>query len=87
MSSSLHVSLPDDMRAYVDFRTNGEADFSTPSEYVRALIRMDMEKESERVYIFRELMKSAEDLKNNRIYYAAQVEERSRSFLDNAEEN
>lgn len=86
MSSSLHVSLPDEMRAYVDFRTSGETDFSTPSEYVRALIRMDMERESERAYVFKELMKSADDIKNNRVYAAGQIEERSKAFLDSANE-
>jgi len=64
MTRSLHVSLPDEMRAYVDLRTNGKNAYATPSEYVRALIRMDMEKESERLYIFGELLKSAEEIKN-----------------------
>ena len=44
MTSSLHVSVPDEMRAFVNQRTSGEAVYSTPSEYVRALIRDDMEK-------------------------------------------
>lgn len=44
MSASLHVSLPDEMRRFVDLRTNGTELYSTPSEYVRDLIRDDMEK-------------------------------------------
>ena len=82
MTSSLHVSLPDEMRAYVDLRTNGKKAFATPSEYVRALIRIDMEKESERLYVFGELLKSAEDIKNGRTYSAEEIEARSKSFLD-----
>ena len=39
MTSSLHVSLPDEMRAFVDMRANGKNQYTTPSEYVRALIR------------------------------------------------
>lgn len=66
MTSSLHVSLPDEMRAYVDLRTNGKNSYATPSEYVRALIRRDMEKESQRVYVFQELLKGAEDIKHGR---------------------
>lgn len=66
MTSSLHVSLPDEMRAYVDLRTNGQNAYTTPSEYVRALIREDMEKESQRLYVFRELLKGAEDIKKGR---------------------
>ncbi|MBF0460218.1 MAG: CopG family transcriptional regulator [Magnetococcales bacterium] len=82
MTSSLHVSLPDEMRAYVDLRTNGKKAFATPSEYVRALIRLDMEREAERLYIFGELLKSAEEIKNGRTYSAEEVEARSKAFLD-----
>ena len=68
MPSSLHVSLPDEMRAYVDLRTNGRNAYATPSEYVRALIRQDMEREAERVYVFRTLLQAEEDIKAGRIF-------------------
>lgn len=68
MPSSLHVSLPDEMRAYVDLRTNGKTAYATPSEYVRALIREDMEKESQRLYIFSALLQADEDIKAGRIF-------------------
>ncbi|MCA3270287.1 MAG: type II toxin-antitoxin system ParD family antitoxin [Holosporales bacterium] len=70
MTSSLHVSLPDEMRAYVDLRTNGKQAYATPSEYVRALIRSDMEKEIERLYVFKELLKSAQDIENGNLLSA-----------------
>ena len=70
MTSSLHVSLPDEMRAYVDLRTNGKQAYATPSEYVRALIRSDMEKETERLYVFKELMISAQDIENGNLLSA-----------------
>lgn len=82
MTSSLHVSLPDEMRAYVDFRTNGKNAFATPSEYVRTLIRTDMEKDLERFYVFGELLKSAEDMKQGNTYSADEVTARSKAFLD-----
>jgi antitoxin ParD1/3/4 len=85
MPSSLHVSLPDEMRAYVDLRTNGKKAYATPSEYVRALIRADMEKESERLYVFGELLKSVEDIKQGRIYSAEEVEQHMSAFLDELE--
>jgi antitoxin ParD1/3/4 len=47
MPSSLHVSLPDEMRQFVDQRTNGKRRFATPSEYVRALICADMDDDDE----------------------------------------
>jgi antitoxin ParD1/3/4 len=83
MPSSLHVSLPDEMRAYVDLRTNGENTYSTPSEYVRDLIRRDMEQESQRRYVFSELLKSADDIKHGRLISSDEFEKRSKEFLDN----
>jgi antitoxin ParD1/3/4 len=44
MGASLHVSLPDDMRRFVDRLTDGTSLYATPSEYVRDLIRKDMQK-------------------------------------------
>ena len=85
MTSSLHVSLPDEMRAYVDLRTNGTQAFTTPSEYVRALIRSDMEKEAERLYVFGELLKSADDIKHGRLYSAEEVEQHLDAFMDELE--
>ena len=82
MPSSLHVSLPDEMRAFVNLRTNGKNDYATPSEYVRDLIRRDMEFETQRQHIFGELLKSAEDIKHGRLYSAEEVEARSKAFLD-----
>ena len=43
MSSSLHISLPDEMHRFVQERTNGKDMYATPSEYVRDLIRRDIE--------------------------------------------
>jgi len=83
MASSLHVSLPDELRAYVDRRTNGKRDFSTPSEYVRALIRADMDREEgESRYILGELLKSADDIRHGRVYTAEEVEAHLNEFLD-----
>ena len=86
MASSLHVSLPDEMRAYVDLRTNGKNAYATPSEYVRALIRVDMEKESERLYVFGELLKSAEEIKAGKTYSAKQVGEHMEKVMAELEE-
>ncbi len=73
MTSSLHVSLPDEMREFVDYRTNNEKRFSTPSEYVRALIRDDMEKELEERYVHQELLKSMADIEAGRLMPAKAV--------------
>jgi antitoxin ParD1/3/4 len=45
--ASLNVSMPEELRDFIDRRTkNGK--FSTPSEYVRQLIREDQKREAER---------------------------------------
>ncbi len=67
MPSSLHVSLPDEMRSYVDLRTNGKDAYATPSEYVRALIREDMERDSERLYVFKTFLDASDDIAAGRL--------------------
>jgi antitoxin ParD1/3/4 len=82
MPSSLHVSLPDELRAFVDQRTNGRKDFATPSEYVRDLIRKDMAVQKERDFVFGQLLKSADDIKHGRLISSEEIEEGSKRFLD-----
>ena len=43
MASNLNLSLTDELRAYIDSRTDDNSVYSTPSEYLRDLIRRDME--------------------------------------------
>lgn len=43
MASSLNLSLTDELRRFVDSRAGDEGLYSTPSEYVRDLIRRDMQ--------------------------------------------
>jgi putative addiction module CopG family antidote len=45
--ASLNVAMPDELREFVDERTK-KAGFSTPTEYVRHLIRLDLERETQR---------------------------------------
>lgn len=44
MASTLNVSLPDELRAFLDRQTQGDGSYSTPSEYVRDLIRRERER-------------------------------------------
>lgn len=43
MASSLNISLTDEMRSYVNSRASDQDLYATPSEYIRDLIRQDME--------------------------------------------
>ena len=61
VANSLHVSLPLALRQFVDKKTNGQYDFSTPSEYVRSLIRKDMEREAQKKQIYQQILQSAKE--------------------------
>lgn len=43
MSSTINIQLTDQLRRFVDSRTSDDDVYSTPSEYLRDLIRRDME--------------------------------------------
>ena len=43
MTCSLNLSLTNELRAFVDSRTGDSGVYATPSEYIRDLIRHDME--------------------------------------------
>lgn len=43
VSSSLNVQLTDALRKYVDERASDKDVYATPSEYIRDLIRQDMQ--------------------------------------------
>ena len=59
MSSSLNVSLTDELRRYVDKRASDTDLYATPSEYIRDLIRQDMETRS----VITHVMSGLNDLK------------------------
>ena len=60
MSSSLNVSLTDELRKYVDKRASDTDLYATPSEYIRDLIRQDMETRR----VVTHVMSGLNDLKN-----------------------
>lgn len=62
MSSSLNISLTDELRRFVDTRASDQDVYSTPSEYVRDLIRRDMEGTA----ILTKVRRGLDDIKNNR---------------------
>jgi len=62
MSNSLNIQLTTELRRFVDERASDNDVYATPSEYVRDLIRHDMEKRRAQGSILRGL----DDIKNNR---------------------
>lgn len=55
MPSSMNLSLTDDLRDFVNSRTGDAGLYATPSEYLRDLIRRDMESQSTVVHVMRGL--------------------------------
>ncbi len=43
MSSTLNLQLTTELRRYIDMRSSDDDVYSTPSEYIRDLVRRDME--------------------------------------------
>ena len=43
MSSTLNLQLTTELRRYIDMRASDNDVYSTPSEYIRDLVRRDME--------------------------------------------
>ena len=43
MSSTLNLQLTNELRRYIDMRASDNDIYSTPSEYIRDLVRRDME--------------------------------------------
>jgi antitoxin ParD1/3/4 len=62
MTSSLNLSLTDELREFVDSRTGDRGVYSTPSEYLRDLIRRDMEAQGAVAHVLRGL----DDIKHGR---------------------
>lgn len=53
MASSLNLSLTDELRMFVDKRAGDTGLYSTPSEYVRDLIRKDMAEQGVMSHVLR----------------------------------
>jgi len=51
MASSMNLSLTDELRDFVNSRTGNRGVYATPSEYLRDLIRRDMESQAALMHI------------------------------------
>jgi antitoxin ParD1/3/4 len=74
MTSSLNLSLTDELREFVDSRTGDRGVYATPCEYLRDLIRRDMEAQGTVAHVIGGL----EDVKHRRFS--------DKSILDIADE-
>ncbi len=75
MASSLNLSLTDELRDYINSRTGDSSVYATPSEYLRDLIRHDMESQS----VVGHILGGLDDIKHGRFS--------DKSILDIADED
>ncbi len=75
MASSMNLSLTNELRDFVNSRTGDASPYATPSEYLRDLIRRDMESQA----IVAHVMRGLDDLAKGRFS--------EKSILDIAEED
>ena len=64
MSSSLNVQLTDALRKYVDERASDNDIYATPSEYIRDLIRQDMQDRA----VALNILEGLDDFKHGRFF-------------------
>ena len=62
MASSLNLSLTDELREFINSRTGDAGVYATPSEYLRDLIRRDMESQG----IVTQVLDGLDDIKHGR---------------------
>jgi antitoxin ParD1/3/4 len=74
MASSLNLSLTDELREFINSRTGDAGVYSTPSEYLRDLIRRDMESQE----VVKHILNGQDDVKHGRFS--------DKSILDIADE-
>ena len=75
MASTLNIQLTDALRKYVDERASDKDVYATPSEYIRDLIRQDMQDRA----IALNVIEGLQDLKRGRFS--------TKSILDLADED
>lgn len=63
MANSMNLSLTDELREFVDTRAGNAGLYATPSEYLRDLIRRDMESQD----VVFHVMDGLSDLKHGRL--------------------
>ncbi len=60
MASSMNLSLTDELRDFINSRTGDSGLYATPSEYLRDLIRRDMESQATVAHVMQGLDDIAE---------------------------
>ncbi len=71
-TTSIHVTLPTALKEHIEKRV-AEGDFTSPSDYVRALVRAERAYQERRAALLRDIDAGLEDIEAGRVYDGEEV--------------
>jgi putative addiction module CopG family antidote len=71
-TTSIHVTLPKALREHMDKRV-AEGEFTSPSDYVRSLVRADRAYQEKRAALLRDIDAGLADIEAGRVYDGEEV--------------
>jgi putative addiction module CopG family antidote len=71
-TTSIHVTLPKALKEHIDKRV-AEGEFTSPSDYVRALVRAERDHRQKREALLRDIDAGIEDIAAGRVYDGEEV--------------
>ena len=66
-TTSIHVTLPKALKEHIEKRV-AEGEFTSPSDYVRALVRAERDHREKREVLLRDIDAGIEDIAAGRVY-------------------
>ena len=71
-TTSIHVTLPKALKEHIEKRV-ADGDFTSPSDYVRALVRAEQAYQEKRSALLRDIDAGIEDIAAGRVYDGKEV--------------
>ena len=71
-TASIHVTLPKALKEHIEKRV-AEGEFTSPSDYVRALVRAEREHQQKREVLLRDIDAGLADIAAGRVYDGEEV--------------
>lgn len=71
-TTSIHVTLPKALKEHIEKRV-AEGEFTSPSDYVRALVRAERDQRQKRNVVLQDIDAGVEDIAAGRVYDGEEV--------------
>jgi putative addiction module CopG family antidote len=71
-TTSIHVTLPKALKEHIEKRV-AEGEFTSPSDYVRSLVRAERAYQEKRAALLRDIDAGLEDIEAGRVYDGEEV--------------